>query len=295
LASVLILGATGMLGHKLVQVMGERFDTWSAVRGGPNALSPYGITEEARVIPGVDAADPDSVVRAIARSRPDVVLNAVGIIKQLPEANDPLAAVSINSLFPHRLASLCDAAGARLIHVSTDCVFSGRKGGYTEGDVPDAEDLYGRSKLLGEVQRPPHLTLRTSIIGRELASANGLVEWFLANAGGRVQGYRNAIYTGLTTIELARLTAEIIDKQPHLDGLYHVSAEPISKHDLLVLLREAFGAAIEIEPFEDPPVDRSLDSTRFREAARYAPPDWNQLVADMASDAGPYDRWRRSS
>jgi dTDP-4-dehydrorhamnose reductase len=295
LTSVLILGATGMLGHKLVQVLGERFDAWAAVRGAPNALSAYGLTAETRVLPGVDVTDTDSIVRAIAHSRPDVVLNAVGVIKQLPQANDPLVAVSINSLFPHRLASLCDAAGARLIHVSTDCVFSGRKGGYTENDSPDAEDLYGRSKLLGEVDRPPHLTLRTSIIGRELESANGLVEWFLANAGGRVRGFRNAIYTGVTTLELARLVAEIIDKHPHLDGLYHVSADPISKHDLLVLLREAFGVAIEIEPYEDPPVDRSLDSTRFREAASYAPPEWNQLVAEMASDAEPYDRWRRSS
>jgi dTDP-4-dehydrorhamnose reductase len=288
----MILGATGMLGHKLVQILSERFDTWAAVRGGPAALERYGLIDESRVIPGVDAMDPDSLVRAIARACPDVVLNAAGVIKQLPQANDPTVTVGVNALFPHRLAALCDAAGARLIHVSTDCVFSGRKGVYRESDPADAEDLYGRSKLLGEVDRAPHLTVRTSIIGRELASANGLVEWFLGNTGKRVHGYRNAIYSGLTTLEFARLASEIIDKHSHLDGIYHVSSVPISKYELLELLRNVFGVAIEVEPFDDEWSDRSLDSTRFREATGYIAPDWNQLIAEMASDAEPYKRWR---
>src|SRR5207253_2340396 len=153
---------------------------------------------------------------------------------------DPVVCLSINSLFPHRLARLCHAAKARLIHVSTDCVFSGRKGNYTEADQPDAEDLYGRSKLLGEVQGPGCLTLRTSIIGRELDTRQGLVEWFLSNQGRKVKGYRRAIFSGLTTDALSELIGRIILNHPDLEGLWHVASAPINKFELISLVRDVF-------------------------------------------------------
>jgi dTDP-4-dehydrorhamnose reductase len=283
-----------MLGHKVVQVLGNEHDVWAAVRGQSapvNGLGPFG---QSRILRGVDAVDPDSVVRAIATTRADVVVNGIGIVKQVPEAMDPLVSIGVNSLFPHRLADLCDAAGARLVHISTDCVFSGARGMYREDDPPDPADLYGRSKLLGEVVRPGHVTLRTSIIGRELRSANGLVEWFLGNAGGTVSGYRRAIYSGLTTLELARVIRRVVEHGQSLEGLYHVSAEPISKYELLLLLRDAFGVSIAIEPDDVVHVDRSMDSTRFRRETGYDPPEWKRLVFDMALDADPYLNWRNA-
>jgi dTDP-4-dehydrorhamnose reductase len=290
---VLILGAGGMLGHKLVQILGDRFETWASARAPAAAYARYRLLPPERLVGGVDAADLDSLVRAIARARPAVVVNAVGIVKQLPEARDPVVSLTVNSLLPHRLAQLCDAAGARLIHLSTDCVFAGRRGGYVESDQPDAEDLYGRSKLLGEVGAP-HLTLRTSIVGRELASRHGLLEWFLSNRGGRVQGYRRAIFSGFPTVVLARLIADLVERHPDLAGLRHLSAEPIDKDALLRLWRDAYDLPVEIEPFDGVAEDRSLDSTRFRAETGYQPPPWPELVAAMAEDPTPYDQWRRA-
>lgn len=290
---VLILGGAGMLGHKLWQVLRERFDTWVTVRSGYPAYARYDLFDPEHTVGGVDVFDFDTVMRAVATVHPEVVVNAVGIIKQLPTAKDPIVSLTVNSLFPHRLAVLCQAAGARLIHISTDCVFSGRKGMYTEDDAPDAEDLYGRSKLLGEVSSPCCLTLRTSIIGRELESANGLVEWFLSNQGGRVQGYTNAIYTGFPTLVLAQIIADVIERHPDLSGLYHVSSEPISKYELLCLLHDAYRVSTEIEPFSDVRIDRSLDSSRFRTATGFTPLPWPDMVRAMATDPTPYETWRQ--
>jgi dTDP-4-dehydrorhamnose reductase len=289
---VLILGAGGMLGHKLTQTLGQRFEAWATVRSAAASYARYGILDPARLIDRVDAADPDSVVRAFAVARPSVVVNAVGVVKQLPEASDPVVALTGNALVPHRVARLCDASGARLIHVSTDCVFAGRRGCYGEDDPPDAEDLYGRSKLLGEVGAP-HLTIRTSIVGRELATGHGLLEWFLSNRGRRVRGYSRAIFSGLPTITLASVVADLIERHPDLSGLYHVGAEPIDKCSLLRLWRDAYDLPIEIEPVEDVREDRSLDSSRFRAATGFRPPSWPQLVAAMAQDPTPYEAWRQ--
>lgn len=290
---LLILGANGMLGHKLWQTCRDRYDVWATVRSRYTEYARYGLFTPERLIEGVDAFDMDSVVRALAQVRPDVVVNCIGVIKQLPAAKDPIISLTVNSLFPHRLANLCQATGARLIHISTDCVFSGRKGMYTEDDVPDAEDLYGRTKFLGEVSGPGCLTLRTSIVGRELSTSSGLVEWFLGNRGRRIPGYRRAIYSGFTTLAIANIITQVIDGFPELSGVYHVSSEPISKYELLCLVRDAYRIAVEIEPDDDVCIDRSLDSRRFREAAGFVPADWPDMIREMADDPTPYEQWRR--
>ncbi len=236
---VLILGGSGMLGHQLWEVLSPRFDAFVSLRRATSFFTKE--LDQKRIIAGVSAEDFDSVIQAFARVQPDVVVNCIGVVKQQGAAKDPVACLSINSLFPHRLARLCQAARSRLIHVSTDCVFSGKKGNYTESDFPDADDLYGRSKLLGEVQGPGCLTLRTSIIGRELHTKQGLIEWFLSNEGKTVTGYRNAIFSGLTTQALSDLIARLILEFPDLEGLWHVAAVPINKFDLLSLVRDTFG------------------------------------------------------
>ena len=289
---VLILGGGGMLGHKLWQVLRGDMETFVTVRGDFDGYRRYDLFDRSRTFPGTDASDLDAITRVIAVIAPDVVVNCIGIIKQVSAAQDPLTSIAINSLFPHRLANVCRAARARLIHISTDCVFSGRKGHYSEDDVSDAEDLYGRSKFLGEVSTPGCLTLRTSIIGREMRSTTGLVEWFLANRGGTVAGYTNAIFSGLTTLELSRLIREIITRHQQLSGLYQVSVDPIRKFDLLALLNDAYRTQTEIRPDETVRIDRSLNSSRFRTATGYDPPKWDQLVSAMNADPTPYDRWR---
>jgi dTDP-4-dehydrorhamnose reductase len=229
---------------------------------------------------GVDVENMDSLITLFGSVRPDVVINCIGLVKQLADANDPLAAIPINALLPHRLARLCSVTGARLIHMSTDCIFSGAKGMYTETDVSDAKDLYGLSKYLGEVDYPNALTLRTSIIGHELNSAHSLVGWFLAQQSS-VRGYRRAIFSGLPTVELARVIRDYVIPNKELHGVYNVSSEPINKFELLRLIAMAYGKTIDIIPDDLFVLDRSLDSTRFRAATGYQPQPWSDLVRCM--------------
>jgi dTDP-4-dehydrorhamnose reductase len=278
---VLVLGASGMLGNAVLRLFAQSdgFEATGTARSSASVRTlPAPVRE--RVLPDVDVQDGDALVRLFARVRPDVVVNCIGMVKQLAQAADPLSAIPLNALLPHRLANLCELAGARLVHVSTDCVYDGAKGLYTEDDPPDAVDLYGRSKHLGEVDYPHAITLRTSIIGHELQSAHGLVGWFLAQQEG-VRGYTKAVFSGLPTVELARVIRDHVLPRPSLRGLYHVSAAPITKHDLLRLVGEVYGKAVTIAPDDRLVIDRSLDSTRFRAATGYEPPPWPQLVRAM--------------
>ncbi|MCB1864059.1 MAG: SDR family oxidoreductase [Chromatiales bacterium] len=233
-----------------------------------------------RVITGVDVENPDALMRLFSTVRPDVVINCVGLVKQLAEAKDPLAALPINSILPHRLARFCELAGARLIHFSTDCVFSGSRGMYQESDPADAKDLYGRSKYLGEVAYSNCLTLRTSIIGHELNSARSLIGWFLSQSG-RVKGFSKAVFSGLPTVEVAKVLRDFVIPKPDLSGLYHLSAEPISKFDLLSLVAEIYAKEIEIQPDDSFVIDRSLNSERFRKATGYTPSSWRTMIETM--------------
>jgi dTDP-4-dehydrorhamnose reductase len=288
---LLILGGGGMLGHKLWQTALPRFETKATVRSGARFFVERGYPAES-VLPHVDVSDPNALIRAVAVARPEAVVNCIGVVKQLAAAKDPRVSVSLNALLPHQLADLCQAAGARLIHISTDCVFSGRRGMYRESDPSDAEDLYGRSKFLGEVDRPGCLTIRTSIIGRELSTHNGLVEWFLSNRGTKVPGYVKAIFSGLTTNVLSTLILDLIQNDPSLSGLYQVAAEPINKYELLQLLNDAYDAGAAIERDGSVAIDRSLDATRFHAATSFTAPSWPDMIAAMAADPTPYDQWR---
>jgi len=276
----LVLGASGMLGNACLRALGRSEDL---VLGTVRSASAIDLLPEAtreNILVGVDAGDFDSVIGAFAQARPDVIVNCIGLVKQLGAAKDPLAALPLNALFPHRVHRLARAAGARLIHVSTDCVFSGDSGGYGEDDRPDADDLYGVSKRLGEVTGPGAITLRTSIIGHELGSSRSLVDWFLSQEGA-VDGYTRAIFSGLPTIELANIIRDHVVPRPEMTGLYHVSSDPIDKFHLLRLVAAEYGKAIEIRPSDSLRIDRSLDSTRFRTATGYAPPSWPELVRRM--------------
>lgn len=287
---VLILGGTGMLGHKLWQTLQSRMDAWVTVRD----TSPISLFQHPQVIAGVDAERFDSIVRAFETARPGVVINCVGIVKQLERAADPVATIGINALLPHRIAALAHATGARVVQISTDCVFSGDHGGYRESDRPDAVDLYGRTKCLGELSGPGRLTLRSSIIGRQLDSATGLTEWFLSHRGGHVRGYTQARFSGVTTRVLSDVIGHVIEHCPALEGVYHVASEPISKYDLLRKLNEAFDARVAIEPSEDLRIDRSLDGSRFEAATGLVMPSWDAMIRELAADPTPYDDWRHA-
>lgn len=283
---VLVLGATGMLGHKLVQVLGTRCEVHATVRRG-DVSELAGILDAERTLTGVPADRLDLVGHALDTVRPGVLVNCIGIVKQSDEARDPVTAITVNSLFPHRLAALCAARGIRLVHISTDCVFSGRAGGYTEDDIPDPVDLYGRTKLLGEAADGDCLTLRTSIVGRELAGAYGLLEWFLGQSGS-VRGFERAIFSGLTTRALSEVLGAVICDHPDLRGLRHVASEPIDKLRLLTLFRDALGHDVEIVPDDALVIDRSLDGSRFAAETGIRIPSWPEMAVGLAADETPY-------
>jgi dTDP-4-dehydrorhamnose reductase len=241
----------------------------------------------------VDADNFDSVIRALASIQPDIVINCVGLIKQLPISNDPLSAITVNAQLPHRISLISKTAGARMIHISTDCVFSGLKGNYTENDPFNAEDLYGQTKYLGEVSYPHCITLRTSIVGHELKEGLGLVDWFLAQEG-VTRGYTKAIYSGFPTIELARIISDYILPNDNLSGLYHVSSDPISKYELLKLVSERYNKKIMIEPYDEFILDRTLDSSKFRSLTGYNPPAWPNLIDAMYKDYELNSYWYKN-
>lgn len=281
-----------MLGHKLMHSMSQSFTVYGTLRRNKEEFLHHPIMGKMNLIGNTSADNGKSIEDAIEFADPDVAINCVGIIKQLPEAKDPIKSITINSLFPHVLAQQCGDRGIRLIHMSTDCVFSGKKGDYSENDVPDAFDLYGRSKLLGELDEPGCLTLRTSIIGRELNSANGLLEWFLSQQGKKIRGFTNTIFSGLTTNALSDIIAQVIVKYPELEGLYHLSSDPISKFNLLSLIKNRFELEIEIEPDETVIIDRSLDSAKFRRETKITIPSWKKMIDELHCDQTPYNKMR---
>jgi dTDP-4-dehydrorhamnose reductase len=290
----MVLGGAGMLGHKMFQALRERFaGTFCTVRNDVRKppFDRIELLQEAEVVPGVDVTDYPALEAILSAFRPEYVVNCVGVIKQRAEAGSPIPSITINSLLPHKLAQMAARWGGRVIHFSSDCVFNGKRGGYVEGDFSDAEDLYGKTKFLGEVAVANALTLRTSVIGRELTEHRSLLDWFLAQDHKTVRGYRRVIYSGVTTNHLAELAASIIREHPGLNGLYQVASEPISKYDLLCLLREAYQLDVHMEPDDLEVSDRSMMYDRLREAIAYKCPPWPVLARQLAEDNTPYEKW----
>lgn len=281
--NILVLGVSGMLGSMVFRQLGERRG-WRVVGAARSPAIRAQFAPGADIRTDVAAEDLVGLAGLLRDVRPKVVINCIGLVKQAAASRDPLQVLPVNAVFPHQLARLCDLGGSRLVHISTDCVFSGRTGNYRESDHADADDLYGRSKFLGEVDAANAITLRTSIVGPEPAGAKGfgLLEWFLRQTG-PVKGYARAIFSGLTTSELTRVIADVVIPRPELTGVYHVGAAPISKYDLLGLFAAAYGRRLAIERDEALMIDRSLDSGRFRAATGYVPPDWPAMVAAMRS------------
>jgi dTDP-4-dehydrorhamnose reductase len=286
---VLILGGNGMLGHKLCCLLAERMELWATFQ---NSSAQYEFLPAERRIDNVSVEDTARLKEVLNTVKPNAVVNAVGIVKQRDEAKQAVPSVQINALFPHQLADVCIERGIRVIQISTDCVFSGSRGNYTEIDNPDPVDLYGRSKLLGELNRPGTLTLRTSIIGWQLHTFSSLLSWFAFQRGKHIKGYRKAIYSGFTTTVLSQLIGDILLTRPDLTGIYHVASDPISKFELLMGLRDLLGwRDITIDQDENFFCDRSLSNVRFERATGWRAPTWDTMLAGLAAEWPDYQKY----
>ena len=280
---VIVLGANGMIGSTMLRILARQagWQVFGTVRS-ESVLGRVPLEMASRLISGVDLTNSDALIRLFRKCSPDVVVNCAGLTKHVSGGTDPLEALIMNALIPHRLAELCGVSGARLIHVSTDCIFSGSKGNYSEADLADARDVYGKTKHLGEVASLGSITLRTSTIGHELGTRLGLLEWFLAQS--RCKGYRRAIFSGLPTVEFARVVRDIVIPNGSLSGLYHVGAELIDKECLLRVITREYGLTTEIEPDDSVVIDRSLDSRKFSAETGYRAADWTTLIKEMHDD-----------
>ena len=282
---LLILGGSGMLGHQLWRGLHAQHDTWVTLRRPVADFAAHNLFDEAKAIQFDDITDDTALERALGQAKPEAVINCVGLIKQRDEASDEALTLRVNAEFPHRLAKRCGEAGARLIHFSTDCIFAGTKGNYTESDPSDAADLYGQSKHQGEVADAHSVTLRTSVIGHELGTNVALLDWFLSQRSQTVNGYTKAIYSGFTTLEMARIVDRILTQHTDLSGVWHVASEPISKFGLLQLCREKLGWEGVIEPNDEFVCDRSLNADRFNQATGYTPPSWEAMISELAQQS----------
>ncbi len=294
---ILILGAGGMLGHKMFQTLYAWFpETVGTLRVEPQGMTNFFVNQyhADAFYTGIDVMETKDFRNFLNILRPDYIVNCIGIVKQLPTAKESIPSIMINSLLPHLLADWTSAWGGRLIHFSTDCVFSGKKGNYKEEDLSDAEDLYGKTKYLGEVRRDNSLILRTSIIGRELAGFHSLLEWFLAQKGKTIEGFGHAIYTGVTTLYLSQLVARIVFEKPNLTGLFHVISEPISKYNLLSKIKQYYHLDVQIEANYDFRCDRSLCGEVFLKRTNWEAPDWDFLLTELVDDQTPYSLWRQT-
>jgi len=278
---ILILGITGMLGHTLFQMLNQSnaYEVGGTYRSA-NSNIPVWYKNNKNITAGVNVLDIDFIKNLIGNFKPNVVINCVGLIKQVDLIEDPLIAIPINSLFPHQLYHICESLNARLIHISTDCVFSGTIGDYKESDNPDPSDFYGKSKLLGEINNKNAVTIRTSIIGHELNTKLSLLEWFLSKEI-MVNGYTKAFFSGLPTVELSRVIKDKILQKPDISGLYNVASHKISKFELLKIIAKVYQKEIDIREDSSLVIDRSLNSNMFNSIFQYNPPSWSKLVQDM--------------
>lgn len=280
---VLIVGVSGMLGHQLLRVLSAKHKVLGILRRKSSSYNVPGLFTHKNTVSGVDIRHIENILPIISGFQPDVVVNAAGIIKQREEGNDPVTCIEVNALFPHRLSEVCAIYGAKLIHFSTDCVFSGTSSGLIpDGAVHDASDIYGKTKSLGEVSKNGCLTLRTSMIGLEIENKRGLIEWFLSQKG-TIKGYTHAIFSGLTTMELARVVIMLLESPWKRHGVYNVGTTPISKYNLLKRLNELTGHRVVVDKDECVVVDRSLDSSRFRADFKYTPPCWENMLRELAT------------
>lgn len=282
---ILILGANGMIGHRVLLEANSQFGT--EVYGATRRSLDVFLGNKAfgsNLVENIDVLDWASLENLLHSIRPDVIVNAVGLTLRREKISDLSYAMEINSLYPHKLSNWAAANKSRVIHFSTDCVFGGESGHYTELSLPTAKDNYGKTKFLGEITNNSSLTLRFSCIGQELDVKSELLEWFLAQKGKAIRGFTRAMYSGVTSLVVARETCRIISDFKDLTGLYQISSEPISKYDLLLLAKKHFNIDIKIEAFEGFISDKTLVSEKYSAKTGFKCQSWEAMMQELAND-----------
>ncbi len=290
---IIVLGAAGMLGHKIWQHLNTLYpnQVFGTLRNATQHYDQFNLFDERRMLQ-VDVADFAKLEACLDKVKPQWIINCIGLTLRKPDLADLEKCIEINSMLPHRLKAWAANNSSKVIHFSTDCVFDGKKGNYSLNDAPSATDLYGKSKYLGEISGPHALTLRLSIVGRELEKKTELLEWLLAQKKQKIKGYSKVIYSGLSTLRVAHEVAKIIQKHPDLNGIYQLASQPISKFELLKLFNIAFKVEAEIEEFEGYTSDKSLNSEAYSKATGFVAPNWKDMTLELLTDKSvSYERY----
>ena len=283
---ILILGVSGMLGHKLYEILSKDpcFDVYGTLRHNPDYSIKNGLFKSDKILYPINVLELNKLKGVICNISPAIVINCVGIVKNVNKKNNLLDLIELNALFPHQLLKICYENHTKLIHISTDGVFSGKKGMYKECDNADAFEYYGRTKYLGEVDYGNALTIRTSIIGEEIKRSSGFYEWIISMNNKDVIGYKKSIFSGFTTIRFSQILKWIIREHIDLFGLYHISSTPISKFDLITKLKEHLHLNISIIPDYNVKIDRCLDCNEFINITDFEPPTWDEMIHEFVND-----------
>jgi dTDP-4-dehydrorhamnose reductase len=286
---ILILGVSGLIGHRLFKELSDSFEVFGTLHQSKELYSDFIMFSTQNVIENVDVSEFDILKGVLNAVNPDVIINCVGITKRKAEINKPIDVLTINSVFPHKLANWAKISNKRVIHFSTDCVFDGKTGNYTEASLTTAEDVYGRTKALGEINYDHTLTIRSSFIGQELFGKTELLEWFLAQNGGKIKGYTKTFYSGVSTIFMARVIKNIIANFPKLSGLYNLAPDkPISKFELLSIANEAYKHNVEIIPDDTHIHFPTLNGSKLRHKINLIIPSWEKMMSELAEDKNYY-------
>jgi dTDP-4-dehydrorhamnose reductase len=282
---VIILGVSGLIGHKLLQKLSSDFEIFGVLHHSKDYYNNPPLFSGQNIIENINVSEFDILKGVLYTVNPDIIINCVGITKRKIDINDPLDAISINSAFPHQLAKWAKVNKKRVIHFSTDCVFNGKIGNYTETSLSSAEDVYGKTKYLGELHYDNTITIRSSFIGQELFDKTELFEWFLAQSGKQIKGFKNTLYSGVSTIFMASVVKDIILNYPGLSGLYQLATEkPISKYQLLNLAKKVFDVKVDIIPDIEHIHCPTLDASKLRKAINIAVPSWEEMMTDLLAD-----------
>ena len=284
---VMILGGAGMLGHQVYLKLKTEFGATNVaitLRKTKQHYDKFGIFKEAVAFDELDVLNFPQVEVALNKFKPDYIINCIGLTLRKKELGDVEKCIQVNSMLPHRLAKWGELNNSRVIHFSTDCVFDGKKGNYTEKDIPTADDLYGQSKFLSEIIYPNSLTIRLSVVGRELEGKTEFIEWFLSHKGKSVNGFAGVNYSGLSTNVVAKELIRIIKNYPKISGTYQMASEPMNKFDILKIVNEIYQTKTEIKESADYKNDKTLNCDLYTQLTGFKKPSWKSMIAEMKQE-----------
>ena len=281
---IIVLGASGLIGSYMFRELSKTFETFGTIRKSKIKYKDIALFKSNKIIDNIDILNLDNLNKLLESLKPNIIVNCIGVTKRKISDN-LLDVIKINSIFPHELVKWGLINSARIIHFSTDCVFNGLTGNYNEKSNTNAFDIYGKTKALGEIQYDNCLTIRSSFIGRELFDKTELLEWVISNNGKKIKGFKKTMYSGVSALFLSKFIKNIINDHIKLNGLFQLSTDiPISKYDLICLIRDCFDLNIEIIPENNKYHCPTLDNSKLKNKMNFEIPSWKEMLVELKNN-----------